>query len=91
MENINRVVVIDPSELEAMIERAMERKLRELLNNNNKTLGRDGRMSQKEVEDALDISKQCVYNWIKSGRLPKPTYIGRRKYWATDVIKAMMP
>jgi predicted DNA-binding transcriptional regulator AlpA len=91
MESNNRLVVIELNDLEAMIERAIERKLREVLNKDNKSLGSDGRMSQKEVEAALKISKQCVYNWIKSGRLPKPTYIGRRKYWATEAIRAMLP
>ena len=91
MENNNRLVVIELSELEAIIERVIERKLREILNNDNKSLGRDGRMSLKDVMAALDISKQSVYNWIESGRLPKPTYIGRRLYWSVDAIKALMP
>ena len=91
MESNNRFVIIEPSELEAMIERAVERKLREVFNHDNKSLGRDGRMSVTDVMAALDISKQSVYNWIESGKLPKPTYIGRRLYWSVDVIKAMMP
>jgi predicted DNA-binding transcriptional regulator AlpA len=48
-------------------------------------------MSLKEVMAALDISKQCVYNWIKEGKLPQPARIGRRLYWSPDAIKAMMP
>ena len=91
MENNNQLVVIEPSELEAMIERVVDRKLRELLNHDNKSLGRDGRMSLKDVMAALDISKQSVYNWIESGRLPKPTYIGRRMYWSADAIRVMVP
>ncbi len=91
MESNNRLVVIEVSELEAMIERVVERKLREILNHDNKSLGRDGRMSLNEVMAALDISKQCAYNWIKSGRLSQPTRIGRRLYWSPEAIKAMMP
>ncbi len=91
MENNNRLVVIELNDLEAMIERVIERKLREHLNQENKSLGRDGRMSLKEVMAALDISKQCVYNWIKEDRLPKPARIGRRLYWSPDAIRAMMP
>ncbi len=91
MENNNRFVLIEPSELEALIERAVERKLREILNHDNKSLGRDGRMSVKDVMAALDISKQCVYNWMKEDKLPKPARIGRRLYWSPDAIKAMMP
>ena len=91
MESNNRLVVIELNDLEVIIERALERKLREVLNHDNKSLGRDGRMSLKDVMAALDISKQSVYNWIESGRLPKPTYIGRRLYWSVDAIKAMMP
>ena len=91
MENNNRLVVIELNDLEAMIERVVERKLREVLNQDNKSLGRDGKMSLKEVMAALDISKQCVYNWIKEGKLPQPARIGRRLYWSPDAIKAMMP
>ena len=91
MENNNRLVVIELNDLEAMIERVVERKLREVLNQDNKTLGRDGRMSLKEVMSVLDISKQCVYNWIKDGKLPQPTRIGRRLYWSPDAIKSMLP
>ena len=91
MEYNNRLVVIELNDLEAMIERVVERKLREVLNQDNKTLGRDGRMSLKEVMSVLDISKQCVYNWIKDGKLPQPTRIGRRLYWSPDAIKSMLP
>ena len=91
MEYNNRVIGIELNELETIIERAVERKLREILNQDNKSLGRDGRMSIKEVMVALDISKQCVYNWIKEDKLPKPARIGRRLYWSPDAIKAMLP
>ena len=91
MESNNRLVVIEMNDLEAMIERVIERKLCQHFNQENKTLGRDGRMSLKDVMDALDISKQCVYNWIKEDKLPKPARIGRRLYWSPGAIKAMMP
>ena len=91
MEHNNRVIGIELNELENIIERVVERKLREVLNQDNKSFGRDGRMSMKEVMAKLDISKQSVYNWIKDGKLPQPVRIGRRLYWSPDAIKAMMP
>jgi predicted DNA-binding transcriptional regulator AlpA len=91
MESNNRFVIIEPSELEAMIERAVERKLREVLNHDNKSLGRDGRMSLTDVMEAFNVSKQTIYNWIKEDKLPKPARIGRRLYWSPEAIKAMMP
>ena len=91
MEHNNRVIGIELNELENIIERVVERKLREVLNQDNKSLGRDGRMSMKEVMAELDISKQSVYNWMENGKLPQPARIGRRLYWSRDAIKAMMP
>ena len=91
MESNNRLVIIELNELEAMIERVVERKLREHLNQEIKSLGRNGRMSLKDVMAELGISKQTVYNWIKDDKLPKPARIGRRLYWSSDAIKAMMP
>ena len=44
MENNNRLVVIELSDLEDIIDRVVERKLREILDHDNKSLGRDGRM-----------------------------------------------
>ena len=91
MEHKNKLVVIEVEELEAIIERVVEHKLLEILKRENKSLGRDGRLSLKDVMVMLDVSKQTIYNWIKDDRLPKPARIGRLLYWSEDSIRAMMP
>lgn len=48
-------------------------------------------MNLHDVMTALRVrSKATIYTWVKAGKLPAPTYIGRTPLWRTEDISALL-
>lgn len=54
---------------------------------------KDLTMTRDEVKECFGIKETTLLKWVNQGRLPAPTYCGRRAVWFKDsidkVIQAM--
>lgn len=49
------------------------------------------RVSTREIQKLCSVSRQTVWNWIHSGRLPRPRKDGRRlNTWSWDEVKHLI-
>lgn len=52
------------------------------------TLPEIGYLRPKQVASIIGVSRATLYNWIKSGKLPKPRKLGVRMVaWPVEVIR----
>jgi predicted DNA-binding transcriptional regulator AlpA len=37
-----------------------------------------------------DVSDMTLWRWLQAGAFPKPTYIGRRRFWRASAVEAWL-
>tara|TARA_R110000737_G_scaffold351705_2_gene394753 strand:- start:738 stop:935 length:198 start_codon:yes stop_codon:yes gene_type:complete len=45
-------------------------------------------LTESDLMDMFTIGQTTVWRWTKQGLLPKPFFLGRRKFWKREDITA---
>ena len=51
---------------------------------------RDKLINRSQVKEIVQVSDMTLWRWIKSGRIPEPIYIGKRRYWRLGCFLAAL-
>ena len=50
-------------------------------------LPKEGLARGRQVQYALGISRGTLYNWVNSGKFPKPVKIGTMVFWRVEDVR----